>query len=83
MGRKRKDVTAAVLTFVRSSDRRDEMFVVNFNEHVSFGLPDMTLFSASAEDLDRALNGTPANGKNSIIRCDRGRPDAFEEGDAR
>ena len=50
MGRKRKDVIAAALTFARSSNSHDEMFVVNFNEHVSFGLPDTTLFSASTEE---------------------------------
>lgn len=66
MGRKRKDVTAAALTFVRSSNPSDEMFVVNFNEHVSFGLPDTTLFSASTEELDRALNGILATGKTAL-----------------
>jgi Ca-activated chloride channel homolog len=73
MGRKRKDVTAAALTFVRSSNSRDEMFVVNFNEHVSFGLPDTKLFSASAEELERALNGIPASGRTALY-------DAIEAG---
>jgi VWFA-related protein len=63
---KRKDVTAAALAFARSSDPRDEMFVVNFNERVSFGLPDTQLFSASARELERALNGVPANGKTAL-----------------
>ena len=53
MGRKRKDVTAAALAFVRSSNPRDEMFVVNFNERVSFGLPDTELFSASPAELEQ------------------------------
>jgi Ca-activated chloride channel homolog len=73
MGRKRKDVTAAALTFVRSSNPGDEMFVVNFNEHVSFGLPDTKLFSASTADLERALNGIPATGKTALY-------DAIEAG---
>ena len=73
MGRKRADVTAAALAFVRSSNPRDEMFVVNFNERVSFGLPDAELFSASTSDLDRALNGIPANGKTALY-------DAIEAG---
>ena len=67
MGRKRKDVAAAVLTFVRSSNPSDEMFVVNFNEHMSFGLPDTTLFSAGTQERDRALNGTPATGKTATL----------------
>jgi Ca-activated chloride channel homolog len=73
MGRKRKDVTAAALTFVRSSNPRDDMFVVNCNEHVSFGLPDTTLFSASSEELERALNGLPASGRTALY-------DAIEAG---
>jgi Ca-activated chloride channel family protein len=36
MGRKRNDVTAAALAFVHASNERDEMFVVNFNDRVSF-----------------------------------------------
>jgi Ca-activated chloride channel homolog len=66
MGRKKKDVTAAALTFVRSSNPRDEMFVVNFNERVAFGLPDTSLFSASAAELERALNGIPAIGRTAL-----------------
>ena len=66
MGRKRKDVTAAALAFVRSSNPRDQMFIVNFNERVSFGLPNTDLFSASAAELEAALNGVPANGKTAL-----------------
>jgi hypothetical protein len=39
MSRKRKDVTAAALAFVRASNPLDEMFVVNFNELVLSGCP--------------------------------------------
>src|SRR5208283_2257002 len=73
MGRKRKDVTAAALAFARASNPRDELFVVNFNERVSFGLPDMELFSASAAKLEAALNGVPASGKTALY-------DAIDEG---
>jgi len=73
MGRKRKEVTAAALAFVRSSNPRDEMFVVNFNERISFGLPNTELFSASASELERALNGVPAHGKTALY-------DAIEAG---
>ena len=66
MGRKRKEVTAAALAFVRSSNPQDEMFVVNFNERTAFGLPNTELFSASASKLERALNGVPANGKTAL-----------------
>ncbi len=73
MGRKRNDVIAAALTFARSSNPHDETFVVNFNEHVSFGLADTTPFSASTEALDRALSGFPASGRTALY-------DAIEAG---
>jgi Ca-activated chloride channel homolog len=66
MGRKRRDVTAAALAFARSSNPRDEMFIVNFNERVSFGLPNTELFSASASELEHALNGVPADGETAL-----------------
>jgi VWFA-related protein len=73
MVRKTKDVTAAALAFVRSSNPQDEMFVVNFNERVFFGLPDTELFSASAANLERALDGAPASGETALY-------DAIEAG---
>src|ERR1700687_459762 len=39
-------VTAAARTFVQFSNPQDQMFVVNFNEHVSLGLPANIPFSA-------------------------------------
>lgn len=66
MSAKRKDVTAAALAFVRSSNPHDQMFIVNFNEHVTFGLPNTELFSASPAELEAALNGVPAVGKTAL-----------------
>lgn len=66
MRRKRNDVTAAALAFARSSNPQDQMFVVNFNERTTFGLPDTELFSASTLELEHALNGVPANGKTAL-----------------
>src|SRR6202049_932333 len=45
MAPKRHDVIAAALAFARSSNPQDQMFVVNFNERVSFGLPDKVGFT--------------------------------------
>ncbi|HZT33391.1 MAG TPA: VWA domain-containing protein [Bryobacteraceae bacterium] len=73
MGPKRKDVTAAALAFARSSNPQDEMFVVNFNEQVSFGLAGTKLFSASGTELEGALNGVPAHGRTALY-------DAIEAG---
>jgi len=66
MRRKRKDVTDAALAFVRASNSHDLMFVVNFNEHVTFGLPNTQLFSANPVELEAALNGVPANGRTAL-----------------
>ena len=76
MKRKRADVAAAALAFVRSSNPEDELFVVNFNEHVTFGLPERKLFSADPSELVEALMGEPAAGKTALY-------DAIEAGFAR
>jgi hypothetical protein len=47
MTKKRSGVIAAVVAFARSSNQADQMFIVNFNENATFGLPDTKLFSAS------------------------------------
>jgi Ca-activated chloride channel homolog len=73
MAAKRGDVTAAALAFAQSSNPRDEMFVVNFNEHVSLGLPVSEAFTASPSKLEMALNGVPARGMTALY-------DAIEEG---
>ena len=66
MREKRSDVAAAALAFVRCSNPDDEMFVVNFNERVTFGLPNTELFSAKPEELEGALMGVPARGKTAL-----------------
>lgn len=66
MGPKRKDVSEAALAFLRASNPRDQVFVVNFNEHVTFGLPESQLFSASPAELEAALNRRPATGKTAL-----------------
>jgi len=63
---KRDDVIAAALAFARSSNPQDQMFVVTFNERVSFGLPDNTLFTDQVPQLERALSRTAANGETSL-----------------
>jgi VWFA-related protein len=73
MGRKRHEVSAAALAFVRASNPRDEMFVVNFNEEVLFGLPDTQFFSADPAELERALSGVQAGGRTALY-------DALEAG---
>jgi Ca-activated chloride channel family protein len=63
---KRVDVIAAALAFARSSNPLDQMFVVNFNEKVSFGLPDNTPFTGQVAQLEVALSRTAANGETAL-----------------
>jgi VWFA-related protein len=66
MGPKRADVIAAALSFARSSNPRDQMFVVNFNEHVSFGLPANEPFTDRGEQLQVALSSTHTVGETAL-----------------
>jgi len=63
---KRSDVIAAALAFARSSNPQDQMFVVNFNEKVSFGLPDNTPFTDQVAQLEVALSKIAANGETAL-----------------
>ena len=60
------EVTAAALTFARSSNREDEMFVVNFNEKVSLGLPGTIRFTNSTAELKNAITAAPAGGETAL-----------------
>jgi VWFA-related protein len=60
------EVTAAARAFVRSSNREDEMFVVNFNERVSLGLPAAIRFTDSTAALGNAVAATPTRGQTAL-----------------
>jgi Ca-activated chloride channel homolog len=60
------DVIQAARTFIRSSSPEDEMFVVNFNEKVTLGLPEAIRFSNRPEELALAISRTPATGKTAL-----------------
>ena len=62
----RPEVIAAALGFARSSNPQDQMFVVNFNENVSFGLPDSTPFTDQAGQLKDALSSIEANSMTAL-----------------
>ena len=66
MGPKLAEVTAATHTFVKSSNRDDEMFVVNFNEKVSLGLPGAFRFTNSTAELEYAIADAPAGGQTAL-----------------
>ena len=60
------EVIAGARAFVRSSNPEDRMFVVNFNETVSLGLPDAIGFTANADQLERAIWQAPAVGETAL-----------------
>jgi Ca-activated chloride channel homolog len=66
MRTKRTDVIAAAMAFARSSNPADQVFVVNFNEHVLMGLPANVQFTADQEQLERALSKNKADGLTAL-----------------
>ena len=63
---KRADVLAAAQTFIQASNPRDEIFVLNFNNNVTRGLPEGTLFSDNIEQLSAALQRGMPTGKTAL-----------------
>jgi VWFA-related protein len=53
------------LAFARNSNSQDQMFVINFNERVSFGLPSSKPFTDNPADLEAALTHL-ANGQTAL-----------------
>jgi len=66
MGPKLAEVIAAARSFVQSSNREDQMFVVNFNENVELGLPAAVRFTDSSAELERAIANAPASGMTAL-----------------
>jgi VWFA-related protein len=62
----RNDTVVAALHFVRLSNPDDEVFVVNFNENISFGLPEGEPFTTNAAQLRDALLSHPCTGKTAL-----------------
>jgi Ca-activated chloride channel homolog len=63
---KLSEVSAAARSFVESSNRDDEMFVVNFNEHVSLGLPGTIRFTNDIVELGNAITGKRTAGQTAL-----------------
>ena len=77
---KRADVIAAALAFVRSSNPMDQMFVVTFNEKVSFGLPINLPFTDDVVQLGTALSRISANGETALYDAVAAALDHLEKG---
>ena len=66
MGPKRSDVIASAMAFARSSNPQDQMFVVNFNERISFGLPANSPFTDQPDKLLLALSSIRTIGQTAL-----------------
>jgi len=66
MGKKIGDVIKAARIFVRYSNPDDQMFVLNFNEKVTVGLPAAILFTNLSVELERAISSSPATGMTAL-----------------
>jgi Ca-activated chloride channel family protein len=60
------DVITAARTFVQSSRTDDQIFVVNFNEKVTLGLPAAIAAGNRSDVLERAISDTPATGQTAL-----------------
>ena len=63
---KRSEVVAAAKAFVRTSNPKDEIFVIHFNEQLSYGLPQNVPFSGDQKLLDEALDRMHLDGKTAL-----------------
>jgi Ca-activated chloride channel family protein len=66
MGPKLGDVIIAARTFVQSSHSEDEIFIINFNERASLGLPGAVRFTNRLDELEQAILKTPATGQTAL-----------------
>lgn len=66
MRAKLPEVIAGAQAFVQTSNPDDRLFVVNFNEKVSLGLPAAMSFTNRSDELGRAISTTPAAGMTAL-----------------
>lgn len=60
------EVITAARGLVHSSNAEDQMFVVNFNENVTLGLPGTMTFTGNSGELERAISRGPATGMSAL-----------------
>lgn len=63
---KRNEVLAAARMFLDASNPEDQIFIVNFNDHVWLGLPRETKFTNDATRLNNAIAAAPAQGRTAL-----------------
>jgi Ca-activated chloride channel family protein len=70
---KRNEVVEAAKAFVRVTNPGDEIFVLHFNEKLTYGLPKDTAFTSDHALLDAALDQMKLDGRTALY-------DAIQEG---
>ena len=80
MHRNRAGVVAAATRFVEASHPDDEMFTINFNEHVWHGLPRDQAFTSDRQELMRALQRSTARGRTALFDALRASLHHLEKG---
>ncbi len=73
MMNKREEVVAAAKAFVRASKPNDDIFVLHFNEQLTYGLPPNVPFTGDVNLLDQALERAQLDGRTALY-------DAIHEG---
>jgi VWFA-related protein len=63
---RRSSTNLAAIHFARLSNPEDQVFVVNFSDRVSFGLPDGVPFTGDGDQLRQALASEPPAGKTAL-----------------
>jgi len=66
MRSKQPEVVAAALAFILASNRRDEVFVVNFSDGVKNGLPESVPFTSDIDQLRAALSQSKPEGRTAL-----------------
>jgi VWFA-related protein len=66
MRSKRPEVAAAAGQFAKTSNPDDQLFVVNFNQRVSLGLPKGVAFTSNLQALLDAVSRNPASGDTAL-----------------
>jgi len=73
MMNKSADVVAAAKAFIQASNPGDEMFVLHFNEKLTYGLPTDLPFTGDRTMLEKALDAIQLDGRTALY-------DAIAEG---
>jgi len=63
---KHNQALTAALTFISESNRRDEIFILHFNDTIKLGLPRAQLFSDDIDELRSALFRGVPQGKTAL-----------------